>query len=308
MLPLYQIALLLCVFAPAAVVHVQAEGQLITRTQVLDSALSYEVDCLTPAYEGMCLPQECSRHVMDNIFSEEDVKKLLSIVEKGMKKREAKGGPTILDINTGFIRDSAGVRNLFSSGKGGIFDEGDFEHYGKVILKLKETVMDFMNISELFFTAPTFITRLDGRDPDWEPAEIHDEYWHVHADRNNTEHYHYSGLLYLNEYEKDFEGGKLHFYDPKSFNEDTHTASEDGIQQTIEPRPGRVVVFTSGHENPHKVERVESGTRFVLAFWFTCTKEKEFEIFLDGEAHLTFSKRIAAQVEKQQQKQKLKEL
>ena len=38
---------------------------------------------------------------------------------------------------------------------------------------------------------------------------IHDEYWHTHIDRNNTPHYHYSGLLYMSTYEKDFTGGSL---------------------------------------------------------------------------------------------------
>ena len=37
--------------------------------------------------------------------------------------------------------------------------------------------------------------------------EIHDEYWHVHADMNNTHHYHYSGLMYLSTYGDDFTGG-----------------------------------------------------------------------------------------------------
>jgi hypothetical protein len=40
-------------------------------------------------------------------------------------------------------------------------------------------------------------------------AGIHDEYWHPHADRNNTPHYHYSGLLYMSDYGKDFTGGSL---------------------------------------------------------------------------------------------------
>jgi hypothetical protein len=35
----------------------------------------------------------------------------------------------------------------------------------------------------------------------------HDEYWHPHVDRNNTPHYHYSGLLYMSTYKEDFEGG-----------------------------------------------------------------------------------------------------
>lgn len=35
----------------------------------------------------------------------------------------------------------------------------------------------------------------------------HDEYWHPHVDRNNTPHYHYSGLLYMSTYKEDFDGG-----------------------------------------------------------------------------------------------------
>jgi hypothetical protein len=36
---------------------------------------------------------------------------------------------------------------------------------------------------------------------------IHDEYWHLHVDMNNTAHYHFSGLLYMSTYGKDFQGG-----------------------------------------------------------------------------------------------------
>ena len=65
------------------------------------------------------------------------------------------------------------------------------------------------------------------------------------------------------------------------------------MEQVVEPRRGRVVMFTSGWENPHFVERLLSGQRFVLAFWFTCDPKKQFEIFLDGQAHIAFSQRIS---------------
>ena len=35
----------------------------------------------------------------------------------------------------------------------------------------------------------------------------HDEYWHAHVDGVNTPHYHYSGLLYMSDYNVDFTGG-----------------------------------------------------------------------------------------------------
>lgn len=60
----------------------------------------------------------------------------------------------------------------------------------------------------------------------------------------------------------------------------------------VEPRAGRVAIFSSGAENPHRVEPVISGERYVLSFWFTCDKRKEFEIFLDGKAHVAFSHKI----------------
>ena len=65
------------------------------------------------------------------------------------------------------------------------------------------------------------------------------------------------------------------------------------IEQTVEPKAGRVVIFSSGKENPHYVDRVTSGNRYVLAFWFTCDPERKFEIFLDGKSHTAFSNTFA---------------
>ncbi len=63
--------------------------------------------------------------------------------------------------------------------------------------------------------------------------------------------------------------------------------------------------FTSGPENMHFVERVTSGQRLVLAFWFTCNAEKQFEIFLDGKQHTTYSHRMRASLEKRKIEQEL---
>lgn len=66
------------------------------------------------------------------------------------------------------------------------------------------------------------------------------------------------------------------------------SADNIAVQEVVLPVSGRVVIFSSGPENPHRVERVTSGQRFVLAFWFTRDKRKKFEIFLDGKAHKSF--------------------
>lgn len=49
-----------------------------------------------------------------------------------------------------------------------------------------------------------------------------------------------------------------------------------------------------------QVDRVTSGQRYVLAFWFTCNPERKFEIFLDGKAHTTFSNNFRDRLEIQQ--------
>jgi hypothetical protein len=130
-----------------------------------------------------CITKRCGQIIQDGLFSDDDVSSLRAIAEKGMSNRVATGGPTILDINTGYIRDTNGLQNLFENASiSGEFTEDEFTKYGRIINKLKETLQKSFGIESLYFTAPTFITRLDGR-ADWSPQEIHDEYWHPHIDR-----------------------------------------------------------------------------------------------------------------------------
>lgn len=75
------------------------------------------------------------------------------------------------------------------------------------------------------------------------------------------ESFHYTTLLYLSDYGRDFEGGRFIYIDKNSVN------------TTVEPRKGRVSLFTSGKENLHAVERVTSGTRYALTVSFTCDKQ-----------------------------------
>lgn len=242
-----------------------------------------------------CRPKQCSRQIIDGLFSDDEIQALMIIVEKGLSLRQVKGdgGPSIFDLNTGFIRDSNGLENIFFNKHTDIFTPSDFEVYGAIISKLKRAAQERMQIETLYFTAPTFVTRLDGRNSNWEPKGIHDEYWHLHVDQNSTAHYDYSGLLYLSTFGKDFTGGRLKFFG----------RDEETIEQIIEPRGGRAAFFTSGPENPHSVERVASGQRFVLSFWFTCDPKREFQIFLDGKAHIAFGKKYIERFQQQQQQQ-----
>lgn len=76
--------------------------------------------------------------------------------------------------------------------------------------------------------------------------------------QDTYESFHYTSLLYLNTYEKDYKGGRFIFIDGSNGNL-TKTA--------IEPKKARVSAFTSGAENLHHVEQVAEGERYFLVFW-----------------------------------------
>ena len=72
----------------------------------------------------------------------------------------------------------------------------------------------------------------------------------------------------------------------------------------VRPRKGRMIVFGSGRENPHRVTRVRSGTRYVLSFWFTCDQRKTFKTFLDGKNHRTFDEKKKEKKEGKREREK----
>lgn len=224
--------------------------------------------------------KECGRALRDNFVSPEDVIALREIAEIGMANRSRLGGPTIMDVNTGFVKDSNGLVNIYQSHPSAPptprFTAEQFALYRNVIEKIRLALIDEFQLQHLYFTAPTFITRIVGN-VSWAPADLHDEYWHPHVDKANTPHYDYSGLLYLSDYGLEFTGGLFAFIDKKS-------------EQIVEPARGRLMMFTSAKENFHQVRKVETGTRYVMSMWFTCDERRHFKNFLDGKMHVHFKR------------------
>lgn len=135
-------------------------------------AVNEEVQCTRSfdpdhSFPESCLPDKCRRRIVDDVFTEEDINVLRAIAEKGMATRPNIGGPTILDINTGYIRDSGGLENLFMKSQT-VFNSDDFSHYGRIIRRLREEIMKTFSLSNVYFTAPTFITRIDST-KNWSP-------------------------------------------------------------------------------------------------------------------------------------------
>ena len=112
----------------------------------------------------------------------------------------------------------------------------------------------------------------------------------LHTDEATHSGYHYSCVLYLNTQGEDFEGGDFVFNDPASEEakkkeaeraeeEDYEPESYENLYEEIRragreltpfhPTRGAAVIFSSGWENMHEVEKITSGTRYAVPCFFT---------------------------------------
>lgn len=218
-------------------------------------APSYKKQIVDAGNPG-CAPAKCGRMVSDTVIDESDANQLLTLAKKGLSKGGGAGGASILDLHSGALSKGEGFVSIYQSFPK-LFTEQDFDVYRSVKEKVKSAVGAHFGIdsNSLYLTHPTFFSRLDSK----APATAHDEYWHLHIDKETYPEFHYTSLLYLTDFDKDFRGGEFVFVD-----------TNDRMNRTIQPRMGRVSMFTSGIENKHYVERVTEGTRYALTIGFSC--------------------------------------
>lgn len=124
--------------------------------------------------------------------------------------------------------------------------------YNVLINKVRLQIMEDFGLGFLF-TSGALLTRLMGEPPDdeWEMDRGH-IYWNAHVDKANIATYDYSALLYLNNFGTDFEGGEFEFID-------------NDANRIVEPRAGRLILFTSGDTLPQPSQRSQCRRQSVPA-------------------------------------------
>ncbi|CAB3364940.1 Hypothetical predicted protein [Cloeon dipterum] len=208
-------------------------------------------------YAG-CVPEQCGRVITDGLVSTKEAKDMLQLAKKGMALGGSDGGATILDLHSGALSKGTAFVNVYSL-QPNLLTPQDYKLYKTVRTKIHHSVAHHFGVAAdlLHLTHPTFFSRLT----DIEAKSPNDEYWHPHVDKETYEAFHYTSLLYLNDFGEDFKGGRFVFVD------------QDHTNRTVEPKRGRVSMFTSGSENLHYVEKVSSGERYALTVSFTCNIE-----------------------------------
>ncbi|KAK6638548.1 hypothetical protein RUM43_006815 [Polyplax serrata] len=208
-----------------------------------------------------CTPKVCGRLVSDAIITSEEADTLINLAKTGIALGGSDGGASILDLHSGALSHGQNFVNFFKLPEAtNILKPEDYITYNMVKNKIQDAIAEHFGIQAkyLHLTYPTFFSRLTSIPP----KTVHDEYWHKHVDKETYEAFHYTSLLYLNDFKKDFTGGRFAF------------VNADNTTAIIEPRKGRVSMFTSGAENPHYVERVATGVRYAVTVSFTCDPTK----------------------------------
>ena len=133
--------------------------QRLTRTMRVRHARR-PVPCKTTS---VCGERPCDRVVIDDWLPPAEIDALRDIAARGAAAADAaaaSGGPTIVDINSGFVMaPGARLVNLYQAkSKRKPFGGEDYELYRSVIRRLKaEVEAAFPRASALYFTAPTCV-------------------------------------------------------------------------------------------------------------------------------------------------------
>jgi len=227
---------------------------------------------------GNCSPSKCGRMVLDDLFSQAELEILVKLAEQGTMASGGGAGPaSILELASSTNSRGSQFVSLFAireqALKSGdeetarriesVYSAEHLEMYSTARKRVQAAIGDMFGIDStlLSLAQPTFFSRLTGA----EPITPHDEYWHRHIDTNQYQTFDYTALIYLNNQATDYQGGEFIFDPSPEYNAPN--------EQRVQPKKGRVSAFTSGAENPHRVERVTDGVRLAFTMGFTCNKE-----------------------------------
>lgn len=185
-----------------------------------------------PTYPSCSPPPHCARIVSDNLVPSRDAESLQEFALTFFKLSTKPKGPVAVFP----ISNSTDYMPTFNRFKG--TDKSAIANKAQIIFRLLIANTLYLleeqfevDKNQIYLTHPVFISEITNNTP----ITIHDEYYQTHIDAETYPSFHYTALVYLSDYGKDFTGGRFIFIDNNS------------TRVSVEPKLGRVLIFTSGN-------------------------------------------------------------
>lgn len=123
-----------------------------------------------------------------------------------------------------------------------------------MVINLMHLIEERFNVNKEFIRLadPIFVTQITNNTP---TNLENEQYFHDRVGLNSC---HYTAIMYLNDFNKDFTGGRFIFNDGNK------------TKGTVDPKFSRVLLFTTGPENTNYIEQVKTGIRYAMTISFTC--------------------------------------
>ncbi|KAJ3128643.1 2-oxoglutarate and iron-dependent oxygenase domain-containing protein 3 [Nowakowskiella sp. JEL0407] len=265
-------------------------GEFISADEKIESK-KWDVECEneSPKFKD-CSPTKCGRFIKDNFITKTEAKMLIGIAEKAMHYGEAEKGVTIFDLASGGVTykdkfvDSYKMTNALHeadpTNPNALLTDDEVELLQNVYGRILFEVGSAFNIKSVYLGFPNFFSRIESST---EKSDY--EFFFPHADNEIYKSFEYTAHLYLTSHDQDFSGGEFIYLDrpatPHNSDIKIHDESNQIVelkqktrQSIIQPKTGRLQIYTSGHENLHVVEKVGKGRRYMFTVGFTCDKGK----------------------------------
>jgi len=124
--------------------------------------------------------------------------------------------------------------------------------------KLIDTLAERFKASHdsLSITSPSFISKVTNL-----TTEFSEHFHQIHYAKEANRLSHYTLIIFLSNFRKDFSGGKFIFVD---------TENSKKKNFVVEPKSGRAVGYTAGSENMQFTEKITTGASYFMKLSFTC--------------------------------------